>query len=77
MTNPLAKAPLSSTISANADPVPAGRYAHLAPPTIVKSGPDYPKLPSSSPWSGADLVLDEPLIDQRMSAPLFDAEDCK
>jgi len=35
-----------------------GRFANLSKPTIVKGGPDYPKLPSG-PWR-CDPVPDEP-----------------
>jgi hypothetical protein len=41
---------------------PAGRWAHQAPPTTIRSGPDYPKLASSSPWA-SHVLPDEPLID--------------
>jgi hypothetical protein len=43
---------------AAADPV-GGRFAHLAPPKVVKGGPDYPPIPSG-PWAAPDPSGDEP-----------------
>jgi hypothetical protein len=43
------------------DDIHQGRFAGVGPTTIVGTSPNpYPPLPSSSPWSGPDLVGDEP-----------------
>jgi hypothetical protein len=41
---------------------PGGRWAGQGKPKIVQGGPDYPRLPSSSPWASRDPVPDEPLL---------------
>jgi hypothetical protein len=46
---------------AAADDELGGRFARHQPQIVVGSSPViYPKLPASSPWSGPDLVGDEP-----------------
>jgi hypothetical protein len=56
-------ATLSDFATADAS-IDRGRYSHVSKPTIIKSGPDYPK--ASGPWD------DDPLPDE----PLIDASDC-
>jgi hypothetical protein len=54
-----ASARTGSTFLDHAAPDPVGgRFAHLAPPTVINGATKYPKLPSG-PWR-SDPVPDEP-----------------
>jgi hypothetical protein len=48
--------------------IDGGRFAATNAATIIgqNSPPKYPQLPSSSPWSGADPVPDEPPLGHRV-----------
>jgi hypothetical protein len=51
--------------TAIANPSPGGRFAsHSSPPTIVKGGPDYPRI--SGPWSEPDPTGIEPPTNYRI-----------